>query len=89
MAFRRTTKLPESQDPPNSTPAVALPKFPDPPAGGGKWTAAEHDAAVAAYEAALAAGDPDAGRMRTLLGLYGVPGREIHTGVPWGQAFKG
>ena len=62
--------------------------FPDPPASG-RWTESQHDAAVAAYEAALAVGDPDAGRMRTVLGLFGAPGKELQSGVAWGVARKG
>lgn len=57
-------------------PEISAPSFPAVPASG-QWTAAEHDQAVAAYEYALSVGDPDAGRMRTVIGLFQNPERPL------------
>ncbi len=64
-------------------PVAPIP-FPAPPDGAPHWTADEHDQAVNAYEAALESANPDAGRMRTVLGLFSYPGRPLHTGKQFG-----
>lgn len=85
-------KLSGRLDPPVPDPAPKVvvhsprvaPTFPAPPADGGHWSEAEHDVAVAVYEAALAAGDPDAGRMRTILGMNRHPLKSLHSGTRFG-----
>ena len=59
-----------------SAAAPLVPQFPGVPASG-QWTEDEHDQAIAAYKHALDTKDPDAGRMRSLIGLYKNPAREI------------
>ncbi len=54
---------------PAATAAPLVATFPDVPASG-QWSEAEHDQAIAAYEHALDTKDPDAGRLRSLIGLY-------------------
>ena len=54
---------------PAATTAPLVPQFPGVPASG-QWSEAEHDQAIAAYEHALDTKDPDAGRLRSLIGLY-------------------
>ena len=61
-------------------------KFPDLPTDGNRWTAQQHEQAVAAYLQAVANGDPDAGRLRTLIRLHGCPGMGI--GPESGVTFK-
>lgn len=50
------------------------PVFPPAPASG-QWTIEEHDQAVLAYEHALLTDNPDAGRMRSVIGLFRNPER--------------
>ncbi len=53
------------------------PRFPAPHADGSRWTEDETDAAVEAYLYALDNGDPDAGRMRTVIGMFKHPKKQI------------
>lgn len=60
----------------SDTPEISAPPFPAIPASG-QWTPEEHDQAVAAYQYALDTGDPDAGRMRTVIGLFRNVDRDL------------
>lgn len=65
---------PPDQPPGPPTAAAQLPAV---HSDGSCWTEDEHDQAVAVYLRAVESGDPDAGRMRTVIGLHKHPHKGI------------
>lgn len=73
----KDSEPPDQPPGPPTSASASRPQFPAPHADGSHWTDEEHAEAVAAYLRAVEDGDPDAGRMRTVLSLFKHPQKGI------------